>query len=69
MAVAITCTNAPRAAVAHTRGIVRVGGSKDLARRAQNLALEVARKNNALVGDIELVEEIDFEAGLNLKKW
>jgi hypothetical protein len=69
MAVAITCTNAPRAAVAHTRGIVRVGGSKDLAERAQNMALEIAGKYNAATGDIELVKDIDFELGLDLKKW
>lgn len=69
MATAITCTNAPRAAVAHTRGIVKVGGSKDLARRTQNLAIEVARKFNTATGDLELVENIDWEEGLNLKKW
>jgi hypothetical protein len=69
MAVAITCTNAPRAAVAHTRGIVRVGGSKDLAERTQNLAFEVAREYHVITGDVQLVKDIDFELGLDLKKW
>jgi hypothetical protein len=28
---------------------------------SQNLALEVGRKFNALVGDVELVRDMDFE--------
>jgi len=69
MASALTCINAPRAAIAHLRGIVRIGGSKDLAERTQNLAIEVARKFNVLTGDIDLVSEIDFAEGLDITKW
>lgn len=45
----------------HTRGIVRCGGSRELAERSQNLYLEVGRRFNVLVGDVQLVQEMDFE--------
>lgn len=44
----------------HTRGIVRCGGTKELAERSQDLFLEVGRKFNSLIGDVQLVKEMDF---------
>jgi hypothetical protein len=32
-----------------------------LAERSQNLALKIGRKFNALVGDIEMVKDLNFE--------
>ncbi|SCV48559.1 uncharacterized protein FFB14_10445 [Fusarium fujikuroi] len=61
LAGGITLSNAPMQATWHTRGIVRCGGSRELAERSQNLYLEVGRRFNVLVGDVQLVQEMDFE--------
>ncbi|KAF5615585.1 carboxymuconolactone decarboxylase, partial [Fusarium tjaetaba] len=61
LAGGITLSNAPMQATWHTRGIVRCGGSRELAERSQNLYFEVGRKFNVLIGDVQLVQEMDFE--------
>ncbi|KAF4435218.1 carboxymuconolactone decarboxylase [Fusarium acutatum] len=61
LAGGITLSNAPMQATWHTRGIVRCGGSREIAERSQNLYLEVGRKFNVLIGDVQLVQEMDFE--------
>ncbi|KAF5016775.1 hypothetical protein F66182_11431, partial [Fusarium sp. NRRL 66182] len=60
LAGGITLSNAPMQATWHTRGIVRCGGTKELAERSQDLFLEVGRKFNSLIGDVQLVKEMDF---------
>jgi hypothetical protein len=45
----------------HTRGIVRHGGSKEDARFAQDLAIEITRWYGCDIGDVTLVDDIGFD--------
>lgn len=58
---ALICSKCPVQAMWHTKGIVRHGGSKEEARFAQDLALQIARLYGCEIGEVTLVDDIDFD--------
>lgn len=58
---ALICSNSPRQALWHTRGVLRHGGTIEQAKFAQDLALAVVELLDVKIGSIQLVQDIDFE--------
>lgn len=59
-ATLLTCWNSPTHALWHTRGVVRLGGTVEQARFAQDLGIAIATEFNSKTGDIIMVDNIDF---------
>lgn len=56
----LTCWDAPMQALWHTKGIVRLGGTAEQARFAQDLGIAIAKEFNCKTGHITMVDNIDF---------
>jgi hypothetical protein len=56
----LTCWNAPTHALWHTKGVVRLGGTVEQAKFAQDLGIAIATEFNAKIGNITMVDEIVF---------
>ena len=57
---ALICSNCPVQAVWHTKGLIRHGGSMDMARFAHDLGLSIAELYGCKTGNVTPVDEIDF---------
>ena len=57
---ALICCNCPVQAMWHTKGLIRHGGSMDMARLAQHIGLSIAKLYECKTGDVVPVDEIDF---------
>ena len=57
---ALICSNCPVQALWHTRGIIRHGGSMEMARFAQHIGLSIANWYSCRTGEILAVDQIDF---------
>jgi hypothetical protein len=60
-AAALICSNCPVQAMWHTRGVLRLGGTMEQARFAQEVGLRVAEYFGCVTGDIVRVDDIDFD--------
>lgn len=58
---ALICSNSPRQALWHTRGVLRHGGTIEQAKFAQELSLAAVEAFDCKIGHITKVDEIDFE--------
>ena len=57
---ALICSNCPVQALWHTKGIIRHGGSMDMARFAHQIGLAIAKLYGCRTGNVTPVDEIDF---------
>lgn len=60
----LTCWNSPVHALWHTKGVVRLGGTIEQAKFAQDLGIAIAEQFNSKTGDITLANDIDFSAAV-----
>lgn len=58
---ALICSGSPQQATWHTRGIVRHGGSLEMARFAQEIAFKVGNAYGCKIDGVTKVDEIDFD--------
>ncbi|KAJ5627315.1 hypothetical protein N7528_004742 [Penicillium herquei] len=58
---ALICSGSPQQAMWHTRGIIRHGGSPEVARFAQEIAFKVGNAYGCNVEAVTKVDDIDFE--------
>ncbi|QKX62823.1 uncharacterized protein TRUGW13939_09988 [Talaromyces rugulosus] len=59
--VALICSGSPQQALWHTRGIIRHGGSLEMARFAQDLSFKIGNAYGINVDGVTKVDDIDFE--------
>jgi hypothetical protein len=60
-ATLLTCWNSPIHALWHTKGVVRLGGTIEQAKFAQDLGIAIATRFNSKIGDITMIHKIDFK--------
>ncbi|KAJ5951534.1 uncharacterized protein N7479_009947 [Penicillium vulpinum] len=58
---ALSCLDSPVQAMWHTRGVIRLGGTLDDARLAQDLGMKIARAYGCITDNIVMVDDLDFE--------
>jgi hypothetical protein len=58
---ALICSDSPRQALWHTRGVLRHGGTVSQAKFAQDLSFAVVDELGVKIQEVQMVEDIEFE--------